>query len=591
LAGATSSSYPAGNFTPIVSAWQAAFVNYSFSGGNTAQGPADYHILATSSFHNAATDGTDLGADIDAVNTAISGVVSGTGGQANPLSITTSALASATQSTAYSATVVTTGGTAPITFSISSGSLPTGLSLNTSTGTISGTPSVQGTSAFTVRAVDSGSITLSASQALSIVVQAPLATLSITQASPLTAGSVNAAYTQAISLSGDRAPYAWSVTAGALPSGVTLGASTGILTGRPGNAGVFTFTLQVLGAAGGTASKAFSLTIAAEVLSANRPVIAVNNNLWSGNPAPTLQFNYTEAQVFRRATAPSLTTDAVALGDMWIDTSTTAPTLKTATAVTPLLVWTAVGSSGAGGGHAMLSATHTDTIPDTPQEGDLIVGTTGGGPGQWHRLGRGTQGQVLTSTANSVGWAVPSQNSSYLALGGNALAAPLFFGTTDAQPALFRTNNIDRMVVLANGNTYFNSSNASELNFSLEIDKTADSYSVGMSTANGRKATLHSLQGTLQQALVFGDASASTDYVFGVSTSQDTGATWTPYLRVRQDGFVNVKSLTLDTQAAPTCDAAHRGQFNYVAGGSGVKDIVQVCAKDVANAYAWRTIY
>jgi hypothetical protein len=49
---------------------------------------------------------------------------------------------------------VVTGGTAPFTFSISWGSLPAGLTLNTSTGVISGTPTTQQTGAFTIMVVD-----------------------------------------------------------------------------------------------------------------------------------------------------------------------------------------------------------------------------------------------------------------------------------------------------------------------------------------------------------------------------------------------------------------------------------------------------
>jgi len=56
-------------------------------------------------------------------------------------------------------------------------------------------------------------------------------------------------------------------------------------------------------------------------------------------------------------------------------------------------------------------------------------------------------------------------------------------------------------------------------------------------------------------------------------------------------GSVTSPNVTLSSLAAPTCDAAHRGQFNYVAGGAGVKDMVQVCGKDAADVYAWRTIY
>lgn len=56
-------------------------------------------------------------------------------------------------------------------------------------------------------------------------------------------------------------------------------------------------------------------------------------------------------------------------------------------------------------------------------------------------------------------------------------------------------------------------------------------------------------------------------------------------------GKVSTPALTLTTGAAPTCDSTVRGTFWYTAGGAGVKDTVNVCAKDAGNAYAWRVIY
>lgn len=41
----------------------------------------------------------------------------------------------------------------------------------------------------------------------------------------------------------------------------------------------------------------------------------------------------------------------------------------------------------------------------------------------------------------------------------------------------------------------------------------------------------------------------------------------------------------------PTCNAANRGMFVYLAAGSGVKDTVEVCAKDSSDVYAYRSIY
>jgi len=50
-------------------------------------------------------------------------------------------------------------------------------------------------------------------------------------------------------------------------------------------------------------------------------------------------------------------------------------------------------------------------------------------------------------------------------------------------------------------------------------------------------------------------------------------------------------SIQLANAAPPTCDARHRGEILYSAGTTGVKDSVEVCAKDALDAYAWRPIY
>jgi len=60
--------------------------------------------------------------------------------------------------TAYSETISTVGGTAPYTFVLTSGSLPSGLSLNSSTGVISGTPTVVATSTFSISATDANAV-------------------------------------------------------------------------------------------------------------------------------------------------------------------------------------------------------------------------------------------------------------------------------------------------------------------------------------------------------------------------------------------------------------------------------------------------
>ena len=86
-----------------------------------------------------------------------------------PLSIATTSLPSGTVGIAYSATLAASGGTPPYTpWSINTGALPAGMSLNFSTGVISGTPSVAGTSSFTLQVNDSTGATVT--KPLSIVV-------------------------------------------------------------------------------------------------------------------------------------------------------------------------------------------------------------------------------------------------------------------------------------------------------------------------------------------------------------------------------------------------------------------------------------
>ena len=89
---------------------------------------------------------------------------------ASPLVIATQSLTGGTMGIPYSSTLVATGGTTPYTWSVTSGLLPTGLSLNSTTGAISGTPITVGTFNFTVQVTDSGTPQQSTSQALSIAV-------------------------------------------------------------------------------------------------------------------------------------------------------------------------------------------------------------------------------------------------------------------------------------------------------------------------------------------------------------------------------------------------------------------------------------
>ncbi len=171
------------------------------------------------------------------------------------ISVTTTSLADGTVGAAYSQTATATGGKTPYSWSIPSGSLPTGLSLNSGTGGISGTPTVAGTSNFTIRATDANGAT--ADQALSIAIYNPL---SVTTTA-LAAGTISLAYSQTLAAAGGKTPYSWSVIAGTLPTGLSLVGATGVISGIPTATGTWNFTAQATDAGGRTASQALSVTI------------------------------------------------------------------------------------------------------------------------------------------------------------------------------------------------------------------------------------------------------------------------------------------------------------------------------------------
>lgn len=177
----------------------------------------------------------------------------------DPLAIsTTSPLAAGTVGTPYNQTLTASGGAAPYTWTVVTGTLPAGLTLTSGTGVLSGTPSTAGTVTFTVQVSDAAARTTQKAFALAIS-----GILTITSASPLPTGTVGALYTQTFAATGGAPPYTWSVAAGSLPAGLVLNTANGSLSGTPSSPVSASFTLQVNDATAGSAQKAFALTIVA----------------------------------------------------------------------------------------------------------------------------------------------------------------------------------------------------------------------------------------------------------------------------------------------------------------------------------------
>jgi Putative Ig domain len=162
-----------------------------------------------------------------------------------PLTVTTTALPNGQVGTSYSATLTATGGTTPYSWALTAGTLPAGLSLNASTGAISGTPTAAASAtplSFTV--TDSSSPAQNKAVNLTLSISAA-ATLTISTSS-LPNGQEGTAYTATLSATGGTAPYKWSLTSGTLPAGLTLSQS-GTVTGTPSataNATPLTFSIS-----------------------------------------------------------------------------------------------------------------------------------------------------------------------------------------------------------------------------------------------------------------------------------------------------------------------------------------------------------
>lgn len=142
------------------------------------------------------------------------------------ITLNPSVLAEAAVGTVYSQTLSASGGSAPYVYSVSSGSLPAGLSLSANSGIISGTPVTTATASFTIRALDSNGC--QGDRPYTLTPTCP--TLTLTPGS-LPTVMVGTAYSQTLTATGGTGPYNWAVSSGTLPTGLTLNATTGVISG------------------------------------------------------------------------------------------------------------------------------------------------------------------------------------------------------------------------------------------------------------------------------------------------------------------------------------------------------------------------
>ncbi len=172
----------------------------------------------------------------------LSGCSSGGGGTSSPAAvrISTSSLPNGQVGTAYSATLVATGGAAPYLWSLTSGTLPAGLSLTAASGAIVGTPTIEVASTpLTFQVADSSNpaqtksinvtLTITSSSGIAVSVSPKRAGLTVTQGLSVTATT------------NDSAGVTWTATGGSFSSSTSL-TGVAVTFSAPASAGSYTVT-------------------------------------------------------------------------------------------------------------------------------------------------------------------------------------------------------------------------------------------------------------------------------------------------------------------------------------------------------------
>lgn len=166
-----------------------------------------------------------------------------------------------TTNEAFNLTLTAVNGTQPYSWSVVQGSLPHGISLDPSTGVISGTGATSGTFTATVQVTDSS--VPPATATLPITIQlAGLSAQSTTVPDPV----VGSAYTAIISMNNGTGPFIPTLAQGTLPPGITAEKSISsteewLFTGTPTQAGTYHFSLLITDADGQSVTLPFTMTV------------------------------------------------------------------------------------------------------------------------------------------------------------------------------------------------------------------------------------------------------------------------------------------------------------------------------------------
>jgi hypothetical protein len=188
----------------------------------------------------------------------------------------------------YRSTIGVSGGTGPFTFARVGGTLPTNVSLDSTTGTLSA-PSLlsAGVFTFTVKVTDSAGSSDTATY--NFLVNKALIILTTT----LPGGTIGQAYSRAIATQFGTGLDTFQVTAGSLPDGLNLNPSTGVVSGTPTKLGTFNFTVTATDSVGTPAAQAYTVAI--------NPAVGIGT---TSLPGATTHLPYSQVITAGGGTAP-----------------------------------------------------------------------------------------------------------------------------------------------------------------------------------------------------------------------------------------------------------------------------------------------
>ena len=436
-----------------------------------------------------------------------------------PVSIGTLSLPGGSTGTAYSSAILANNGTAPYSFTISSGSLPAGLTLS-STGVLTGTPTATGAFPFVVKVVDAANETASAT--LSLIVASGSVTPVAIVTNSLPAGTVGTAYSATVIAAYGTTPYTFALTTGTLPAGLTLTAN-GAIAGTPTTAGPSSFTVTVTDAGSKTASASYTLTIGAVGV----PVSITTTTLVGGNVGTPYSANVTAANGtapysfavttgtlpagLSLATSGAITGTPTAAGPSSFSVTVTDAASKTATANLSLTIGAAVtpvsiatlslpgGTVGSAYSATIVAANGTAPYNFALSSGALPGGLTltSNGTLAGTPTGATTQNFAVTVTDHNGGTATQSYSVGIVAAG-----APPTISTTTLPNGMVGTP-YDAIVVAANGTAPYSFSLASgSLPAGLTLGATGGlkgtptgsgpaTFDISVTDTNGKSASAH----------------------------------------------------------------------------------------------------